>query len=412
MSLDNLKLSKQLVSAMLDAGYHLPKDIQSKTISRILGGQNIVGLGPEGCGKTTAYIISVLMRLKGPVNGGPRALILVANKEQVTAVTDKFKWLGKDTGIRTVSLTSGLIGEQYLEAIEDGLADIIIGTPDKINALYVKSLLNLRSTSIFVVDDAEIIVKSNLHAMVYQIAEGLNKCQRIVYSTILNEKVERLVETIMTKEEIFETTETLDLNPPTIPLVLYKVSNYKTKLNLLELMLRDSKTFKKVAVFVNNRQTAETLYTNLRKRLGKCIGIINYLSYNSGHRSVESFRQSATDRILVLSLEDQPSFNLIDIPYIFHMEYPEDEKLFIDHVKIIPENKDAVSITFATNLELDLIKKTEKHTGKPMKIEALPDDLLIEGKTKVDINKEMPETALAPLKEATNKKGDWDWTIK
>ncbi len=411
MSLENLKLSKQLVSAMLDAGYHTPKDIQAKTISRILGGQNIIGVGPEGCGKTTAYIISVLMKLKGPINGGPRALILVPNKEQVTAVTDKFKWLGKETGIRTVCLTSGLIGEQHLEAIEDGLADIIIGTPDKINALYVKSLLNLRSLNILVVDDAEIIVRLNFHAMVYQIAEGLSKSQRLIFTTVINEKVDRLVDEITTKVELFETSEKEELNPATIPLILYKVSNFKTKLNLLELMLRDSKVFTKVVVFVNTRQTAETLYSSLKKRLGKCIGIINYLSFNSGLGSVEAFKQSTTDRILVLCNEDQPSFNLLDIPYIFHMEYPEDDKAFIDRVKLIPKNNEAVAITFATNLELDLIKKTEKRTGKSMQLKPLPDELLINNISKIDIEEEMPGVS-GNNSEIKNTSEDWDWKIK
>lgn len=51
MSLDKLKLSKPLVAAMTDAGFLTPKEIQARTMSRILGGQDVIAVGPEGSGK-------------------------------------------------------------------------------------------------------------------------------------------------------------------------------------------------------------------------------------------------------------------------------------------------------------------------------------------------------------------------
>jgi len=74
---EKLKLSKQLVRSVTAAGYFTPKEIQSKTLSRIIGGQDIIAVAPEGSGKTTAYILGVLMRLKFGFEEAPRALILV-----------------------------------------------------------------------------------------------------------------------------------------------------------------------------------------------------------------------------------------------------------------------------------------------------------------------------------------------
>ena len=51
--LEKLKLNKSLVRSITDAGFIAPKEIQVKTMTRIIGGQDIIGIGPEGIGKTS-----------------------------------------------------------------------------------------------------------------------------------------------------------------------------------------------------------------------------------------------------------------------------------------------------------------------------------------------------------------------
>ena len=57
---DKLKLTKQLIRSATEAGYTGPTDIQLRTLPRINGGQDVIVIGPEGCGKTTAYVLAVL----------------------------------------------------------------------------------------------------------------------------------------------------------------------------------------------------------------------------------------------------------------------------------------------------------------------------------------------------------------
>ncbi len=386
---------------MLDAGYLSPTEIQAKTISRILGGKHIIAVAPSGSGKTTACVFSVLMRLKGHQNGAPRALIVVPDRDKVTALAKLFNWHGKSTGLRIGTLTAGITGEQHMEAIEDGLVDIVIGTPDKINALYVKSLLNLRSLTMLVLDDAETLVKLNQQATVYNLAEGLTKCQRIVLAEVVSDKLSRLTDHLMPVAEFIEIQEK-EPEPNIIPMILYKVSNFKTKLNLLELILRDSTTFSKVVVFVNTKSVADTLFNNLKKRLGKSITRLN----NGGIDSLEIFKDASESRVIVLSGEDQPSFNLLSIPYIFHMEIPSKE-IFIKRIKELNSEEKAVSISFATNPEEELVKKIEQTTGQKMKQEKLPDELVIDVNPKKSGSADLEKSS----KKTSPKNEDWDWKI-
>lgn len=376
---------------MLDAGYINPTPVQAKTISRMVGGQSMMVLAPQGSGKTTAFLFALLMRLKGPVDGAPRALILVSSKEKANALTQAFAWLGKSTKLRASALVGGLAGEQFMEAIEDGHADIVIGTPDKISALYVKSLLNLRSLVMMVVDDAETLVKQNQQAAVYNLAEGLTKCQRLLFTNEIDHKLDRLIEHFLPNTELTEVKES-EPEPELIPLVLYKVPNHKIRLNLLEMILRDSTTIPKAVVFTNTKSSAETLYNNLTKRLGKGIHLLRPSEIDS----VETFRQSPEARVLVLCNEDQPTFNLLDIPYIFHMEIPSDKSIFLSRVKKLITDKpnEAISITIALNAETESIIKLEKALGQPMKLEKTPASLLPEDEA-----------------EKGKKDDKWDWKI-
>jgi ATP-dependent RNA helicase RhlE len=371
VSLEQLKLSKSLTAAMLDAGYYAPKEIQRKTVSRILGGQNIMAIAPEGSGKTTAYVMATLMRLKGPVDGAPRALILTSTKEKTLALVHLFNWFGKNSGIRAVCLTGGLIGEQYMEAIEDGHVDILICTPDKLNNLYGKALLNLRSLMMVIVDDADIIAKSSQLAMIYHLFEGLGKCQKLLMTDGLNEKLERLAEQVIPNAEFVENTLP-EPKPKFLPMVVYNTSNYKTKINLLEQILRDPDLPKSV-IFVNSRDAAEILFSTLKKRVGRVIGILRL----EGMDSLETFKQSSEVNALILCNDDQLSFNLLGIQYLFHVEIPSEKDIFLKRISKIPieEKSEAVSITLATQPEMETIKKIEQSIGIKMTQKKLPSEL-------------------------------------
>ena len=106
-----------MVRSVTAAGYFTPKEIQSKTLSRIIGGQDIIAIAPEGSGKTTAYILGVLMRLKYGFEEAPRALILVPDKEKVLEVIEKFNLLNQNTSIRVVGLYSEPSMQNQLDAL-------------------------------------------------------------------------------------------------------------------------------------------------------------------------------------------------------------------------------------------------------------------------------------------------------
>jgi ATP-dependent RNA helicase RhlE len=181
VSLDKLKLSKQLVSAMTDAGYLSAKEIQAKSMSRILGGQDIIAVGPEGFGKTTTYVLGVLMKLKYSTDEAPKVLVLVPDQERVLAVVDQFTTLSGNRNLRIIGMYgTGGMEEQILDLLEG--VDIVVSTPTRARAVYLKLGLNLNRLQMFIVDDAEVIVKQGMQLPVCELARSAGKCQHLIFT--------------------------------------------------------------------------------------------------------------------------------------------------------------------------------------------------------------------------------------
>jgi ATP-dependent RNA helicase RhlE len=376
--LEKLKLSKPLVRSMTDAGYLGPKDIQLKTMSRILGAQDIIAIAPEGSGKTSTYVLGSLMRLKYGFEEAPRALVLVPDKEHVLAVIERYELLNKNKTIRIVGLFPEGGMESQMNALADG-ADIVIATPDRARAIYLKLGLNLNKIMMFIVDDAAEIVKRGMQLPVAELARSIVKCQHLIFTDVFHDKLHLLTSQFMNNETTFEVDNLGDQKLATIDQILYKVPDFKTKVNLLNLLLKDKDVFNKVLVFVNNRLTAEKIFKSLFKYLDKELAIYKPLFFDHpGFDRMEDFKESEDTRILLVADDLRESIDLHGIPFIFHLEMPIEIETFIGRIVKNTDSEEVLAISFATDLELSMVKKIEQTIGLPIPIIELPEDLIIE----------------------------------
>ena len=81
-------LNEKLITSIKKIGYKFPTPIQRKTIPEILSGINVIAHSRTGSGKTAAFLIPVLNKLKEHSNiVGSRCLILSPTRELAHQVT-------------------------------------------------------------------------------------------------------------------------------------------------------------------------------------------------------------------------------------------------------------------------------------------------------------------------------------
>jgi superfamily II DNA/RNA helicase len=377
---EKFKLNKQLVKSVNEAGFVIPKEIQLKTLTRIIGGQDVIVVGPEGCGKTTTLILGTLNRFKHNADGVPKVLILAPDQEKVFEIVTQFERFNRNTSIRVVSLHAGIGIDQQMDDLADG-ADIVVATPDRARAIYLKLALNLNKVDTFIVDDAQTIIKKGLQLPVVELANSIGKAQRLVFSEVLHDKLNKMVAPFMNLPAIIEVEEMPDEQLPTYTQMLYHVPNFGTKLNLLNLFLYDEELFTKTVVFANTRLTAETIYKSLSNRMRNAVTMINPLSFEYNHvDDISEFKADSRLRVLIIANEGTEDVDLTNIPFIIHLDLPANKEVYIKH--IVNHNTTAedetLALTFATDLELDQVRKIEQATGQKMQKADLPEELIIE----------------------------------
>jgi superfamily II DNA/RNA helicase len=376
--LDKFKLGKGLARTLTEAGYLYPKEIQLKTLSRIIGGQDVVAVAPEGSGKTSTYIISVLNRIKQGFDDAPRVLILVPDKEKVFSVIEQFDLLNKNSSIKIVGLYVAPGIEAQMNDLADG-ADIVVATPDRARAIYLKLGLNLNKIDLFIVDDAELIVKQGMQLPVAELANSITKCQHLVFTEVLHQKLEKMIAPFMKLPAVVEVEELGESSLETFEQVLYNVPNFRTKLNLLNMFMQDDELFTKTVVFVNTRTTADTVYKSLKPYLKGAVAVLNPMfSETKSVVDIESFKNDDTLRVLIIANENAGIIDLNALPFLLHFDLPEDKEIFISRVVKTTGNEETLAITFATDIELATVKKIEQAIGKKIPLTDLPDDLVID----------------------------------
>jgi len=377
VSLDKLKLSKPLVAAMTDAGFLTPKEIQLKTMSRILGGQDVIAVGPEGSGKTTTYVLATLMKLKYAFEEAPRALILVPDIEHVDHVLEQFKLLNRNKTFRILGIDSRGAVDTQMNEITDG-CDIIVAVPDRARALYLKLALNTNKIQLFIVDNAELIVKKGLQLPVVELANSAYKAQHVVFTEVMHEKLNLMISPFMKDSATtIEVDEIGEKQAEVYQQMLYQVPNFRTKLNLLTLLMNDTEFFDKVVVFVNTRLTAQTVYKNFNHSNDEEYTIYRSLFFDDkGYDDIEDFKSNPNSRVLIVANENLDELDIQGIPFIIHFELPEQKETLIQRI-IKHEDEEVVAITFSTDIELIEVKKIEQAIGQRMEAMELPEDLKI-----------------------------------
>lgn len=381
MSLEQLKLSKPLVSAMSALGYLSAKEIQLKTMSRILGGQDIIAIGPEGSGKTTTYVLATLMRLKTGGGDAPRALILVPTKERVLEVLEYFNRLNRNSTFKIVGIHADDPIDEQVDELTDGV-DIVVAIPSRARAIYLKLGLNTNKIQMMILDDAADLVKQGLQLPINELATSIQKCQHLVFTEVMHERLDKMIADFMFMPTTIEVEELSETVVETYPQLVYQVPNFRTKLNLLNLLLKDTEVFDKVMVFVNTRLTAQTLAKDLFNGKADDIFIYKPLFFDEvGFESLDAFKINNKARVLIVANENFEEVKLSGIPFVIHFELPEDRMRYLSRV-IKTDEVDLVALNFITDLELLELRKIEQAIGQKMEEADLPEDLLIEDSSK------------------------------
>jgi len=149
----DLPLSVQVMKGIEEFGFDNLFPIQAQAIIPLLEGKDVIGQAQTGTGKTAAFGIPMIERIDPHVKR-VQGLVLVPTRELAVQIAEHIGRLGKYAGLKVLPVYGGeAIGKQ-IHALKDG-AQIVVGTPGRIIDLLERCILNLASTKVVVLDEAD-----------------------------------------------------------------------------------------------------------------------------------------------------------------------------------------------------------------------------------------------------------------
>lgn len=376
---EDFNFNKQLLEAISDAGYVTPTPIQQKAIPPIMSGQDVMGIAETGTGKTAAFVLPLLMKLKYAQGEHPRALILSPTRELAMQIAEHVALMGKYTDLRTVVLYGGVGPKAQIEALGRGV-DIIVSTPGRFLDLYLASHIMPRSLKYFVMDEADKMMDMGFIGKLHRILEVVpRKRQNLLFSATMSALVHQIAGDFLEFPTVVEASE--QATPArTVKQSIYYVPNLRTKINLLRYLLEDEEAFRRVIVFCRTRVTADQVSAYLSRIYGQ--DQVRVIHANKGQNtrinSMAAFKAGEI-RILVATDVAARGIDVSEVSQVINFDVP---IVTADYVHRIGRTGRALNvgeaITFCDPAEVYTVRDVEKLIRQQIPVSELPTEVQVE----------------------------------
>jgi ATP-dependent RNA helicase RhlE len=207
------KINPALSQALEEVGFTEPLPLQKETFGIIKSGADCVIAAPAKFGKTTTIVINVIQRLEKEFEESPRALIMVLDKAKVLEVQELFKKFGNYSNLRVYGVYEQGDIDYDKNQISMGI-DVIVGTPGRLNDMFTSAGFDVNQLKMFIVDDANEILKLRHDTRIMRMNNAIIKTQRLFFTEEITERVESLADKIMIEPAFleFEEDEEEDIN--------------------------------------------------------------------------------------------------------------------------------------------------------------------------------------------------------
>ncbi len=372
LTFSDLKLTRNFLNAVVDVGYEIPTPIQQKAIPVIMSGQDVIGVAQTGTGKTAAYLLPLLKKLNYAQLHVPRVLVFVPTRELAIQVVEMAQELAKYTDLRIQSVYGGTGKTEQIEALNLGV-DLLVATPGRFMDLYLQGHIGLKKVNTMVLDEADRLMDMGFLPQLKAILEVIpRKRQNLLFSATFSERVETLTEEFLefpVKVEVDPEQKTTD----TIRQLMYRVPNFKTKLQLVEHLLENEKEYNRVLIFAREKTTAENLGRYL---LRKHPDTVKILHSNKGQQSrinaYESFKNGEL-RILVSTDVGARGIDVSQVSHVINFEIGTNYENYIHRIgRTGRATKTGVAISLVNRAEEYHLSRIEELIGQQVEEVPLP----------------------------------------
>ena len=363
MKFNELKLEKNILKALKEAGYSEPTPIQQQAIPPVLEGRDLMGCAQTGTGKTCAFAVPIIQRLAKSEGkkGTIRALILTPTRELALQIYENVCQYARYVPCSAAVIFGGVSQVPQVEAIERGV-DILIATPGRLWDLMGQKIVKLDKAEFFVLDEADRMLDMGFFPDVKRIVKFLpKKRQTLLFSATIPAEIADLAEKMLHEPEHISVTPSAK-PADKIEQQLYFVEKQE-KRELLPDIIRQSNVHQ-VLVFTRTKHGADRVARDLNRAGIKTKSIHGDKSQNQRQRALADFKEC---KIAVLVATDIAArgIDINDLPLVINFDLPNIPETYVHRIgRTGRAGQEGTAISFCDRSERPYLKDIEKLIGK------------------------------------------------
>jgi ATP-dependent RNA helicase RhlE len=386
MNFETFNFHASIMANVRALGFSVPTPIQSEAIPPIMQGRDVIGLAQTGTGKTAAYVLPILERLRSGPRGITRAMVISPTRELAEQICDVFHDLGKRTGINSVAVYGGTSMYQQ-NMILRGNPEIVVACPGRLLDHLWKGTISLSGLEVLVIDEADRMFDMGFLPDIRSILKCIvHRRQTLLFSATMPDDIRRLVKEILHEPVTIQIGRTLPA--ATVSHALYPVGQH-LKTALLKELLRKIK-MDSVLIFTRTKHRAERVTEQLSNEGHRVSSLRGDLSQSQRQAAIEGFR-NGTIKILVATDIASRGIDILRISHVINYDMPGSTEDYIHRIGRtgrVEKNGDA--LTLVTKEDAGKIIDLERILNKPLK------RLMLEG---FDYTKPAQDSRLSPSRQ-------------
>ncbi|MBM4189232.1 MAG: DEAD/DEAH box helicase [Betaproteobacteria bacterium] len=373
----DLHLAPEILAAINAMGYSTPTPIQSQAIPLVLAARDLLAQAQTGTGKTAAFALPLLHRLRGfantstsPARHPVRALVLTPTRELAIQVHDSVVAYGKNLPLRSTVVYGGAGMQEQTAALRQGV-EVLVATPGRLLDHAGSKVVNLSQVQFLVLDEADRMLDMGFLPDLKRILELLPKQrQTLLFSATFSDDILRLSGQFLHDPQKVEVARR-NTAAETVEQVGYRVPEAEKLDALLRIVKQRGLT--QAIVFTRTKLTADKLGRQLQKRGVSAAIIHGDKAQVERITALEGFKKGEIQLLVATDIAAR-GLDIAELPAVFNYELPYHAEDYVHRIgRTGRAGASGLAVSLIGKEEEKLLSGVERFIQRSLPIDTLPE---------------------------------------
>lgn len=354
-SFADLGLSEPVLKAISAKGYKEPSNIQAQAIPLVLKGKDVIGASQTGTGKTAAFALPILTRLKK--HGKLRCLVLEPTRELAQQVEKSFMTYGSELDLRVTLLHGGVGYGKQRDDLKNGV-DIVVATPGRLLDHLNQRTFSLKHVENLILDEADRMLDMGFIPDVRRIIQHCpKKRQSMLFSATMTEEIERICSWVCYKPVRIDIGG--GISPAeTVNHAIYPIDD-RQKFDLLLAILKEIE-YNSVIIFTRTKNGADIIARWLSSADHKTAILHSDRTQRERDKALREFKSGKVE-ILVATDIVARGIDIADVSHVINYDIPQHPEDYVHRIgRTGRMNAEGDAVTLFTPADQEFLRNIER----------------------------------------------------